>query len=186
MPLQVKNNSLKLFLAYTTPTINQTKAMYLILLGLSAFSFWLLLSGFWDNYLLLTLGLLSTTITLYIASRIRRRYKLHSPGGMLPRLPGYLRWLIYEVFKANVAVIKNIWLPRQNPISPTIKRIPMMQTSPLGQTAFANSITLTPGTVSFGVADNQVLVHAIVEEAIVELMEGEMNPRVAAMEGIEQ
>ena len=81
-----------------------------------------------------------------------------------------------------MAVVKNIWFPKTNPISPTIARIPMRQQSRVGQTIFANSITLTPGTVAFQVEDNVVVVHGIVEEAIIELKEGEMNPRVADLE----
>jgi len=156
--------------------------MYLKLVAFNTTIFWLLLSGFWGNGLLLGLGVVSVSLTVYMCWRIQRYYRLKSPASMVLRLPKYSCWLAWEVFKSNIAVVKNIWQPKDNPISPTVKRIPMMQTTSLGQTAFANSITLTPGTVAFNVADNQVLVHAIVEDAVVELMEGEMNPRVADME----
>ena len=156
--------------------------MRLVALILILFGFWLLLSGFWNNSLLLTLGLASVTIAVYIAWRIRRQYQLHIDSTVVLRFPRYFGWLCYEIYKANIAVVKNIWFPRVHPISPTVKRLPMKQKTKIGQTIFANSITLTPGTVSFDLKDNTVLVHAIVEEAVVELMDGEMNQRVADLE----
>ena len=156
--------------------------MNLILLGIGLSGFWLLLSGYWTNPLLLSLGLISVALSVYITYRIRRQYRLYSNWRLLLRLPRYLLWLLYEIYKANIAVIKNIWFPGVHPISPTVKRLPMMQKSKLGKTIFANSITLTPGTVSFDVKDDGVLVHGIVEEAVVELMDGEMNQKVAQLE----
>ena len=157
--------------------------MYIPLLGFSLAAFWLLLSGYWSDPLLLSLGVISIAMALWLSLRIRRQYRLYSRIQLMKRLPSYLRWLVYEIYKANIAVVKNIWFPGQNPISPTVKRLPMMQKTRLGQTIFANSITLTPGTVSFNVSAGKVSVHAIVEEAIVELMDGEMNQRVARLEG---
>ena len=49
--------------------------------------------------------------------------------------------------------------------------------------AFANSITLTPGTISVETGDKEILVHALTEEAMAELQGGEMNRRVVRMEG---
>ncbi|MGI9317936.1 MAG: Na+/H+ antiporter subunit E [bacterium] len=156
--------------------------MYLILLGIGLSGFWLLLSGFWSNTLLLSLGLASVLFSVYMAWRIRKSYRLYTNWTFLLRLPSYLRWLLYEIYKANIAVIKNIWFPQVHPISPTVKRLPMMQKTKIGKTIFANSITLTPGTVSFDIKEDGVLVHAIVEEAVVELMDGEMNQKVAQLE----
>jgi len=156
--------------------------MYLPLLGLSLAAFWLLLSGYWSNPLLLFLGMLSIALAILLSWRIRRQYRLYSNISLLKRLPAYISWLVYEMYKANIAVVKNIWFPGENPISPAVKRLPMMQKTRLGQTIFANSITLTPGTVSFNVSNGKVSVHAIVEEAIIELMDGEMNKRAARLE----
>ncbi len=156
--------------------------MHLALLGVGLFAFWLLLSGFWGNPLLLVLGLLSTGLALLIAARIRRRYQLSSPRTILTRLPRYLGWLLLEVYRANVAVIRNIWFPGRHPITPTVKRFPISSKSRLCQTIYANSITLTPGTVSFDVSDDHVTVHALEEGAVAELMDGDMNDRVAELE----
>lgn len=156
--------------------------MYLTLLGLALAAFWLLLSGFWDNGLLLGLGVISVALTLILCWRIRRQYRFQVDWSLLLGLPRYWRWLIFEVVKANIAVVKNIWFPEDYPISPTVRRLPMLQKTPLAKTVFANSITLTPGTVSIDVKEDGVLVHGIMEEAVIELQDGEMNQRVAALE----
>ena len=156
--------------------------MHLPLLGVALFVFWLLLSGYWSNPLLLFFGLLSTALVLLITSRITRTYRLDSPWSIYRRLPAYAGWLLLEVYKANISVLKHIWFPGRHPIAPAVRRFPIHSRTRLGQTIFANSITLTPGTVSFGVSDNEVTVHAIEEGAIEELMDGDMNDRVAALE----
>lgn len=156
--------------------------MHLALLGVGLLAFWLLLSGFWNNPLLLILGVISTGLALLIAARMRRQYRLESPWTILRKLPGYLAWLLLEIYRANVAVIRNIWRPGRHPITPTVRRFPIRSTSRMCQTIYANSITLTPGTVSFDVSDDHVTVHALEEGAIAELMDGEMNDRVAELE----
>ena len=52
----------------------------------------------------------------------------------------------------------------------------------VGQVAYANSITLTPGTISLDVRDNQILVYALTKEAADGVESGEMDRRVAALE----
>ena len=153
-----------------------------MLTGIGLTIFWLLLSGYFTNILLLVFGILSIGLALYFDRRVRTQYPLNTPTSLIRNIPHFARWLIFEVIKANIAVVKNIWSPQKNPISPTVAKLKMQQQSAVGQTIFANSITLTPGTVSFDISDDQVKVHAIVEEAIIELQDGEMNQRVANLE----
>ena len=157
--------------------------MQLPLLGVALLGFWLLLSGYWSNPLLLSLGVLSTALVLFIVTRITRRYRFDSPLSIYPRLPAYHAWLLLEIYKANISVLKHIWFPRRHPIAPAVRRFPIHARTRIGQTTFANSITLTPGTVSFGISGDEVTVHAIEEGAIEELMDGDMNDRVAVLEG---
>ncbi len=156
--------------------------MPLSLLGTSLFLFWLLLSGYWSHPLLLGLGVLSSGLAVVVAARIQHQYRLDSPWVIVRRLPRYLVWLLHQVIKANIAVARNIWLPRRYPVTPTLKRLPIRARSRLGQTIYANSITLTPGTVTVDVSDDEVTVHAIEESTVAELMDGDMNDRVAALE----
>ena len=94
----------------------------------------------------------------------------------------YLPWLVLEVIKANLQVSRII-LSRRIRISPRLIRLNATQKSELGQVIFANSITLTPGTVTLNVQDGELLVHALTEATANDLHEGEMNRRVRALEG---
>jgi multicomponent Na+:H+ antiporter subunit E len=57
------------------------------------------------------------------------------------------------------------------------------QKTEVGQVTFANSITLTPGTISVGVADGTVEVHALTTSSADEVIGGRMDKRVCQMEG---
>lgn len=156
---------------------------YLVFLTASLVIFWLLLSGFWDKPLLLGLGAASVALVAYMAWQIERRYPSKAVVSMLTRLPGYWLWLLREIIKANLDVLKRIWLPSRHPVSPALSILPMTQQTHIGRTIYANSITLTPGTVSIDVQGNSILVHAISAEGIADLEGGEMDCRVTALEG---
>ena len=69
------------------------------------------------------------------------------------------------------------------PISPTIATVQASQKTALGLVLHANSITLTPGTLSIDVDDGAIEVHALAAESLGPLHEGEMDRRVAKLEG---
>ena len=85
------------------------------------------------------------------------------------------------MIKSNLDVSRRILSPRL-PISPTVVWVPASQKSEMGRVIFANSITLTPGTVSIDVREGEIEVHALSKEGADALLEGEMNRRVAAIE----
>ena len=68
-------------------------------------------------------------------------------------------------------------------ISPTMIRVRASQQTDLGQVIYANSITLTPGTISVDVANNEILVHALSENGARDLLGGKMDRRVSKMAG---
>ena len=80
-----------------------------------------------------------------------------------------------------VDVARRIVDPRL-PISPSIIHVEADQRTAVGRVSYANSITLTPGTISLDVADNQIEVHALTDDAAEQLARGEMARRVCAME----
>ena len=67
-------------------------------------------------------------------------------------------------------------------ISPRIIRVRASQQTELAQVIYANSITLTPGTVSVDLRDGEVLVHALHAEAAEGVESGEMDRRCTALE----
>ena len=149
--------------------------------GLTLVAVWLLWSGHAEP-LLLGFGLLSVLAVLAITRRMDRFSG--SEGDRSPgfRLLLYLPWLIGQIFKANLDVARIILNP-QLPISPRLIRVPASQKTAAGQVIYANSITLTPGTISLDVRNNQILVHALTEHSAAGVENGEMDRRVSRAEG---
>ena len=155
---------------------------YLLIIGLSIF--WLLLSGLWDNPLILALGAASVSLSTWIAMRIERDYAFKDRGlSILLKQHTYWPWLFIEIIKANISVLQCIWLPKKYPISPIIQTLAMAPESRIARTVYANSITLTPGTIAIKVRDNDVLVYALTKDSMVDLEAGEMGRRVHKLEG---
>ncbi len=148
--------------------------------GLVLFGVWLLLSGFFEP-LLLGLGVLSCVIVVWIANRMDVIDHEGQPVQLGWRILAYWVWLAVEIVKANLDVARRILDPKL-PIDPVLVRVKASQASELGQVIYANSITLTPGTVSMQVGGGEILVHAIAREMAEDLEGGEMDRRVTAVE----
>ena len=153
-----------------------------ITLGLGLFGLWLLLSGHYDDPLLLTLGVISSIAVVFIAQRMdvidHEGVRLRLRFGFI----GYLAWLAKEIALANIAVAKIIISPSL-PLSPLLFRVKTSQKTDVGRVTHANSITLTPGTVSVEVEDGDIIVHAIAGKLASDMAKGEMDRRVTAVEG---
>jgi len=150
-------------------------------LGVTLFIVWLLLSGFFQAFLI-TLGVASCLVIVYIALRMDVVDHEAHPIHLTMRIIGYWAWLLKEIWLAGIDVTKRVLLPN-SPISPTLVQLKTTQKSELGKVVYANSITLTPGTFTIRVYDDQILVHALSQEGADGLAEGEMDRRVTAVEG---
>ncbi|WP_321390163.1 Na+/H+ antiporter subunit E [Emcibacter sp.] len=142
---------------------------------------WLLWSGHVDP-LLLGLGVLSIVIVLIVNRRMAAIDEEGVPFQLAGSIFAYWMWLVVEIFKSNVHVARIVLSPKMK-ISPTIVKVSAWQKSDLGQVLFANSIILTPGTLSLDLFENQVLVHALTKESALEVQAGEMNMRAARVMG---
>ena len=91
--------------------------------------------------------------------------------------------LLKEIVLSNIAVARVILDPRL-PIHPRILRVEASQKTDVGRVTYANSITLTPGTVTLDVRDGKLLVHALTTGSAEGLLTGEMDRRVARLEGL--
>lgn len=151
-----------------------------IFLTLSLAVFWLLNSGHYTT-LMLSLGAISIALVLYIAHRMDVIDHESQPLHITRKLPGYYIWLIKEIILANILVVKHIWLGNKT-ISPTMKSIKVSQKTDIGKVIYANSITLTPGTVTVKLEGDHFMVHALLKESIEELEAGEMDRRVSRLE----
>ena len=104
------------------------------------------------------------------------------PVHLLGRAAMYVPWLVWEILKSNVRVARIILSPRIR-VDPSIVHFRASQRTDLGRFIYANSITLTPGTVTTGIVGDDFEVHAIVHEEIDGSEENVMNRRVALLEG---
>lgn len=146
------------------------------------FLLWLLMSGHGEPWLL-GLGVASAILVTWVARRLEtvdhEGYPLHLAWrGML-----YWPWLLLEIIKANIDVARTI-LSNSDSVDPSVFKVKASQSDDLGRVIYANSITLTPGTVTMDVApDGWLTIHALNRSAREGLEGGEMDRRVSRLMG---
>ena len=158
--------------------------LHALLLWVFCFGLWLLLSGYFDVPLLLVFGALSCALVVFVGWRVEAidpeerplRLRLH------PSILAYWPWLLWQIVLANLDVAKRIIDPKL-PISPTLITLKPSQRGDLGRVIYANSITLTPGTVTIALKGDTLQVHALTRKGADALLEGEMDRRVRRLEG---
>jgi multicomponent Na+:H+ antiporter subunit E len=161
-----------------------------VVLFVALFALWLLLSGHYTP-MLLTLGAACSAVVVAIVHRLDVIDEEGIPLHSLPLTWSFWPWLIKEIVKANLEVIRLVISPSL-PISPQLFRFQPTQKTPTGLVTHANSITLTAGTVTVEIEeDGSFLVHALTRElgdgtaAKVEgeRVEGEIGRRITALGG---
>jgi multicomponent Na+:H+ antiporter subunit E len=155
----------------------------LTLAVLTLFVLWLLLSGNYQTWLILS-GLGTAIIVVVATARSEITDEEGFPVESLPRGLVYWAWLCWQIVLSSLTVSRIILTPRL-PISPTMTLVEAAQTSAVGITTYANSITLTPGTISVEVGERArcVWVHALTRDGADGLHDDPMNERVAWMDG---
>lgn len=146
------------------------------------FVFWLLLSGYFTAFLVAA-GAGSAIAVVALARRMNVVDEEAHPVRLSWRALFYWPWLIKEIAKSAWEVARIIIHPAL-PISPLLVRVKPSQKTPVGVVTYANSITLTPGTISVEVQPGEILVHALTREGAAGLLEGEMDRRVTRFEGL--
>lgn len=151
-------------------------------LAASLTAFWILLSGYWLP-LILGFGVLSIVLCVYIARQLGTDDEEGYPSHLLFKAVfSYWPWLVKEIIISNFMVAKAI-LRGGNAIHPQVLTVKAGQPDELGQTVYANSITLTPGTVAIAVQDDEITVHALMDETAEGLLTDDMNKRVCEFMG---
>lgn len=128
-------------------------------LGLAAL--WLLMSGLYKP-LVMGLGAISVLLAVYIANRMDKaddNNQLKFSIGVFSTIK-YLFWLLAEIAKSNWAVTKAVFAPEKT-IKQNLFSIPVSCKSEIGQVVYANSITLTPGTITVETEGEHFIVHAL-------------------------
>lgn len=141
---------------------------------------WLLWSGIYKP-LVIGLGGFSCLLTLLLAKRMGFFKDSSHLARVIPRLPGFWLWLIKEIIKSSWDVAR-IVLSRDLKIQPSLVRIESTGQLDISQTILGNAITLSPGTVTLDVHEDELLVHCLTPEGADELRSGELNRRVSELE----
>ena len=123
------------------------------------FVFWLGLSARTD-WLLLAAGLASSILVLFLSRRLGLIGLGSHTWSLYARLPIYLLQLLWDIVCSNFDVAIRIMHPKL-PIKPQFIRLPIRPKSTIGQAIHANSITLTPGTISTGIDGQSIEVHSL-------------------------
>ena len=159
----------------------------------SAVALFLLLGGVWvlcsgpfslDGHhpLVPLFGLASCGGVTWLALRMGIVDAEAVPVHLLGRALRYVPWIAFEVVKANLDVAGRVLRPGL-PVAPEILRLKPSQRTDLGRVLYANSITLTPGTVTIEAEGDHLVVHAIAREAAAGLETGAMDAKVCELEG---
>ncbi len=141
---------------------------------------WLLLSGRFDTFHI-SLGIISCVIvSFYSGQMIFGNLDLNQLLTVSPRFLLYIPWLLFQVFLANIHVMILVYHPRMMElIDPRIIKFKSRLTSHLALTAFANSITLTPGTITVYATDFGDFEVHVIDKHSGETLPGDMEQRIA-------
>lgn len=143
-------------------------------------AFWLLLSGHYTP-LLLTLGACSVAFVCWLTHRAGLSEHRESALRFALRMPLYALWLGKEVLASAAKVVRLAWSPRID-LDPQVGTTRATDMSVLAEVTYANSITITPGTLSMQLRDDDITVHSLDRADIDDLNGGRMLHRVRRLE----
>ena len=141
------------------------------------FVFWVTFSGHYDRFHI-SLGVICAGLVAFFSYDLLLP-ELKSSNTLLKawRFLLYIPWLVYQVLLANFHVVYLVFCP--NKIRPQIIRFKTTLTSDLAKVSLANSITLTPGTITMDISDGEFTIHALSDKVAKDLLTGQMERRVA-------
>ena len=156
--------------------MRHASSLFAVLYGL-----WLALSGHYTPFLL-AIGAVCTAFAVAVAVRMDVVDREGHPIHLGYRVPLYWGWLLIQVLASALSVSRIVLTPGTR-IDPVLETLPSSQKTDLGKVIYANSITLTPGTLSTAVTAQGVEVHALTRRGMDALKAGDMDRRVSALEG---
>ena len=140
--------------------------------------FWILLSGKFDPFHL-TLGVISSALVSFLSTDLLMYKQGKNRLSTGVRFLLYLPWLLYQIVLSTLHVTFLALHPKmKDQIDPTIVTFKTKLTNNIAKVALANSITLTPGTITIRIEEDIFYVHAISRKAAAGLP-GEMEERLA-------
>lgn len=155
---------------------------YWLSLSVALIAIWLVWSGHFDKPFILILGAFSCVFSVWLASRMHIVDDEGAPVQMGIRpFWKYAPWLGKEIVESNIGVTKIVLSPKM-PLHRNVVTVKAGPKSELGRVILANSITLTPGTVSVNMEGDEIEIHALSLEGAAEDISGEMDRRVQELE----
>jgi len=149
-----------------------------ITLFIVLFGFWLLMSGY-HTPLILSLGVISCLLCVYLTIKGKFLDNETLPIYFFPRLIQYTLWLIKEILKSNIQTAKVIIMKSEEPELFSVKAT---QKTNEGKVTYANSITLTPGTVTTQIKNDIFEVHALTKDFGDDVRSSDMDKMVTWLE----
>jgi multicomponent Na+:H+ antiporter subunit E len=137
------------------------------------------MSGYY-SILLISLGIISCAFCVLVANRGKLIDDEGLPIFFIPRLLNYLIWLFKEILKSNLSTAKVIINGKVEPETFTVKA---SQVTEVAKVTYANSITLTPGTVTTKMHKDVFEVHALNADFGNDIRTNEMDRKVTWLEG---
>ena len=152
-----------------------------IVTAIALFFFWIILSGQLDAFHL-TLGVIASLVTAFFSHDMMFQETSLSLGTRIRhsyRFCLYLIWLSGQILVANIYVLRLVFHPRlKEVLDPQFVTFKTSLTDDFAKFVFANSITLTPGTVTVRITGDEFIVHAI-SAKIAQSLPGDMERRIA-------
>ncbi|MDZ7791156.1 MAG: Na+/H+ antiporter subunit E [Xanthomonadales bacterium] len=140
---------------------------------------WLGISGVYKP-VVLALGAASVLLVVWLSARMEVVGTEHNPVLYSWRLPVYWAWLVGQIVTANINVARLVLNPKG--IRPRVIRAPVPQKTSVAKVTYANSITLTPGTVTLRLESDFVEAHAIDDNSAAGVEDGSMSKWVCWLE----
>lgn len=145
------------------------------------FLVWVLLSGKFTPFHL-SMGLATVILVAWLHSRLPATPERGAPALRTLRLPAYGAWLLWQMLQSAIYVSRVIISPAKH-LDPRLIAFRSTQPSMLSQVILANSITLTPGTLTVNLEGDRYLVHALTAATADDTLSGDMAGRVAHLSG---
>lgn len=163
-----------------------SKCLHLAFMFVAMFCFWMVLAGR-TEVKFIVYGIITAAVTSWITYPLllvpnREGTKKYFLFGVNPfRFIKYFCWLMYQLWLANVDVMKATCSQELN-INPRVVRFNFLTENPVAMVLLANSITLTPGTVTMNVTDDGLYeIHALTTGAAAGIIAGDFPKAIAEL-----
>lgn len=143
-------------------------------------AFWVIMSGMFDLFHL-SLGVICCLLVTYFSHGLLFYGEAGSWGRGIVGILLYLPWLFWEILLANLQVTYIVLHPRMlDQLDPQLVRFKTQLKRPISKVTLAQSITLTPGTITVNIEDDEFLVYALTRGTAQSLPGSSMERRIAA------